>query len=145
MRGAWAGLDARHDRDALAWSALEGVAFGVADAYEALTAAAPATRAATEIRLAGGGSLAPAWRQLLADVLGTPLRPVEVPDASARGAALLGARAAGLPIVADTAAPEGAAARVEPRPAPVLTERRRLWLDAVHALRPLPFHTDSPG
>jgi sugar (pentulose or hexulose) kinase len=48
------------------------------------------------LRLAGGGSTNPAWRQLLADVLGYPLRAVDVPAASARGAALLAARAAGL-------------------------------------------------
>ena len=142
MRGAWAGLDARHDRDALAWSALEGVAFAVADAREALTDAAPATGHAPEIRLAGGGSLAPAWRRLLADVLGTPLRPVEVPDASARGAALLAARAAGLPT--EDPAPRAVAPRVEPNPAKELTDRRALWHDVVHALRPLPFHADSP-
>jgi sugar (pentulose or hexulose) kinase len=36
------------------------------------------------------------WRQLLADVLGRELAAVEVPSASARGAAFLGGRAAGL-------------------------------------------------
>jgi xylulokinase len=140
MRGAWAGLDARHDRDTLCWSALEGVAFAVADAHDALRDAAPQTRGATEIRLAGGGSVAREWRQLLADVLGTPLRPVEVPDASARGAALLAARAAGLPV-------DGGAPRtlplVEPRTSDVVTERRALYRDTLHALKPLPFTPDS--
>jgi xylulokinase len=41
------------------------------------------------VRLAGGGSTDPAFRQVLADALGRPLRAVDVPDASARGAALL--------------------------------------------------------
>ena len=146
MRGAWAGLDARHDREALAWAALEGVAFGVADAHDALRDAAPATRTATEIRLAGGGSVAPAWRQLLADVLGTPLRPVEVPDASARGAALLAARAAGLDDELDGRL-DGQdqphrGTLVEPRSTAV-AGRRALYRDTLHALQPLRFAPDS--
>jgi xylulokinase len=154
MRGAWAGLDVRHDREALCWSALEGVAFAVADAYDALRDARaglapadpriPPTRDGGEIRLAGGGSVAPEWRQLLADVLGTPLRPVEVPDASARGAALLAARAAGRQI--DTGTPGGDAATgtaVDPRTTDAVAERRALYRDTLDALRQLPFTPDS--
>jgi sugar (pentulose or hexulose) kinase len=48
------------------------------------------------LRLAGGGTVSAPWRQLLADVLGRELAAVEVPSASARGAAFLGGRAAGL-------------------------------------------------
>ena len=44
----------------------------------------------------GIGTLAAGWRQLLSDVLGLPLYAVDVPAASGRGAALLGAHAAGL-------------------------------------------------
>ncbi len=46
------------------------------------------------LRLAGGGTLPAGGRQLLADVLGLPLYAVDVPAASGRGAALLGARTA---------------------------------------------------
>jgi xylulokinase len=141
LRGAWAGLDARHDRDALCYAALEGVAFAVADARDALPGGGPGATAG-EIRLAGGGSVAPAWRQLLADVLGTPLRAVDAADASARGAALLAARAAGLP-PGDTAAaaPLAAGALVEPRAAAAgpLRDRLALYRDTLAALRPLPF------
>ena len=48
------------------------------------------------LRLAGGGSTHPAWRQLLADVVAYSLRSVDVAAASGRGAAVLGAKAAGL-------------------------------------------------
>jgi len=48
------------------------------------------------VRIAGGGTTHPAWRQLLADVVGRPLDAVEVTAASARGAALLAGCAAGL-------------------------------------------------
>ena len=57
------------------------------------------------LRLAGGGTLAAGWRQLLADVLGLPLYAVDVPAASGRGAALLGAHAAGLLSFDDIAGP----------------------------------------
>jgi xylulokinase len=93
MRGAWTALSPRHDRTTLLHAALEGVAFAVADELDALPGVPAAGR---ELRLAGGGTTSPGWRQLLADVLDARLHAVEVPGASARGAALLGARAGGL-------------------------------------------------
>jgi xylulokinase len=44
---------------------------------------------ATELRLAGGGSFDPRWRQLLSDVLEQPLQATATTAASALGAALL--------------------------------------------------------
>lgn len=84
--GAWIGLGLHHTRAHLARAALEGVAFAIAQGFAALqaTGADPG-----ELRLAGGGSLYPQWRQLLADVLRRPLHSVETSSASARGAALL--------------------------------------------------------
>jgi xylulokinase len=93
MRGAWTGLSPRHDRSRLLRAALEGVAFTIRDAVSCLL---PAEVPVDHLRLAGGGSIHPAWRQLLADVLGYTLRAVDVPAASGRGAALLGSRAAGI-------------------------------------------------
>ena len=90
LRGSWTGLDPRHDRISLLRSALEGVAFTIRAALEAL----PMAGRVDHLRLAGGGSTAPAWRQMLADILGYPLHAVHIPAASGRGAALLGARAA---------------------------------------------------
>ena len=78
-------------------SALEGVAFAIRDALDALLGEPPSReQGPPHLRLAGGGTLAAGWRQLLADVLGLPLYAVDVPAASGRGAALLGALAAGL-------------------------------------------------
>lgn len=54
---------------------------------------------APEIRLAGGGVLRAPWRQLLADVLGRPLRLMAASvasTASARGAAFLAGLACGV-------------------------------------------------
>ncbi len=86
MRGAWTNLNPRHDRAALARSALEGVAIAIKNAYAHL----PATDPSRSVLLAGGGTAASGWRQMLADALGRPLDAVQVSAASAMGAALLG-------------------------------------------------------
>ena len=97
-RGAWTGLGLDHTRAHLLRAALEGVAFALREALEALEDQGVT---APELRLAGGGTgggSGEPWRQLLADVLGRPLWPL--PDeissvASARGAALLAGLASG--------------------------------------------------
>jgi xylulokinase len=89
VRGVWTGLGLAHGRAHLLRAAFEGVAFALREGREALEEAGVR---APELRLAGGGVLRASWRQLLADVLGRPLRllPAYVaPVASARGAALL--------------------------------------------------------
>src|SRR5438105_12923029 len=85
-RGAWVGLRLSHSRGHLLRAALEGVAFAVRQGLEALLATGVP---ATELRLAGGGSFEPRWRQLLADVLEQPLLATATTSASALGAALL--------------------------------------------------------
>jgi xylulokinase len=85
-RGAWVGLRLSHSRGHLLRAALEGVAFAVRQGLEALLATGVA---ATELRLAGGGSFDARWRQLLADVLEQPLLATATTSASALGAALL--------------------------------------------------------
>ena len=92
LRGSWTGLGAHHSRRQLLHAALEGVAFSVRDGLHAL----PGIDAVAQLRLAGGGSTDPGWRQLLADVLGVPLHAADVSAASGRGAALLAAQAADL-------------------------------------------------
>jgi xylulokinase len=85
-RGAWVGLRLSHSRGHLLRAALEGVAFAVRQGLEALLATGVA---ATELRLAGGGSFDARWRQLLADVLEQRLLATATTSASALGAALL--------------------------------------------------------
>ncbi|HEY8679396.1 MAG TPA: xylulokinase [Candidatus Dormibacteraeota bacterium] len=85
-RGAWVGLRLTHARAHLFRAALEGVAFALRQALDALLATGIR---ADGLRLEGGGTLEPRWRQLLADVLERPLFSTATPAASARGAALL--------------------------------------------------------
>jgi xylulokinase len=86
------GLELRHDRADILRAVFEGVAFSIAEAAGAL----PEFADTSALYLAGGGSLHPTWRQLLCDLLGKRLLIVENPNASARGAAMLGGRAAGI-------------------------------------------------
>jgi len=135
LRGSWTGLALADDRTSLLRSALEGTAFAIRDALDALLAGDRPTR----LRLAGGGTLAPAWRQLLADVLAVPLYAVDVPAASGRGAALLGAHAAGLLSVADIQGPLAPSARLVAEPNPAATalhaERHARFRRVVAALK----------
>jgi xylulokinase len=92
-RGAWIGLRLHHRRAHLLRAALEGVAFSLRDGLEALIARGIEI---PQLRLAGGGSVRPEWRQMLADVLQRPLLAVPDPAASSRGAALLAGIASGV-------------------------------------------------
>jgi xylulokinase len=145
LRGSWTGLSLAADRTSLLRCALEGTAFSIRDALEALLGAQPAPR----LRLAGGGTLAPGWRQLLADVLGLPLYAVDVPAASGRGAALLGAQAAGLLSLADISGPLAPPARLVAEPDPVRAafhaERHARFRRVISALRAAQDPADDDG
>lgn len=86
-RGVFARLDSRSDAASMARAVMEGVAFSVRWAFEALFSSAgfvPKT-----INIGGGGSRSDVWTQIKADVLGIPLRRAAIPDSAAMGAALL--------------------------------------------------------
>jgi xylulokinase len=123
LRGSWTALSLACDRASLLRSALEGTAFAIRDALDALLGG----HRPAQLRLAGGGTLAAGWRQLLADVLELPLQAVDVPAASGRGAALLGASAAGLISLRDAEGPLAPPARLvaEPDPAGAAFHRER--------------------
>jgi xylulokinase len=89
--GGFSGFQLAHGRADLLRAAFEGVAFSIAEAAAAL----PEMADASSVYLAGGGTLHPSWRQLLSDALGKTLLVIGDPNASARGAALLGWQAAG--------------------------------------------------
>jgi xylulokinase len=107
-RGAWTGLGLDHTRGHLLRAALEGVAFALREALEALE---DLGTVAPELRLAGGGTGGESgepWRQLLADVLGRPLwlLPDEISSvASARGAAFLAGLTSGVYAIAEDTLP----------------------------------------
>ncbi|HEX6527524.1 MAG TPA: FGGY family carbohydrate kinase [Streptosporangiaceae bacterium] len=84
--GGWTGATLAHVREDLLRAALAGVAGLLRDGLDDLRAAGAAPR---QVLLGGGGSGHPAWRALLAEVLGVPLHPASTPSLTARGATLL--------------------------------------------------------
>jgi xylulokinase len=92
-RGAWVGLTLRHGRGHLTRSILEGVAFGLKDAFGLIQAAG--LGAVNQVRLSGGGARSLLWRQILASALELELVTVNTTEGAAYGAALLAGVGAG--------------------------------------------------
>jgi xylulokinase len=135
-RGAFVGLDLRHDRGALVRAVLEGVAFGLRDSLDLVAelGSAPALG-----RVSGGGARSELWLAIVASVLELPLERVAVAEGAAFGAALLGGVAAGTwadvhTAVAATIKPAG---RIEPvrEWVEVYRERRERYRALYPALR----------
>jgi xylulokinase len=139
LRGAWVGLRLDHDRTTLLRSALEGVAFAVAEAVDALVEpdATPGdTRSAVSV--SGRGAASAAWQQLLADVLGRIIVPSASADSSSKGAALLAGRLVGLPANPDRmsgTAPEAEQVRPRLHESDLLGVRRQRFAASMAALR----------
>ncbi|MGE5223825.1 MAG: gluconokinase [Omnitrophica WOR_2 bacterium] len=86
-RGLIYGLSLEHTRAHIARAALEGVAFCLADVWDALKNSGTMDPPA---RLTGGITRDAIWSQITADVLGIPLAAVDASDASVLGAAMVG-------------------------------------------------------
>ena len=91
-RGGFIGLSDRHDRAALAFAVIEGVALGVRSALQVLEHAGSPL---TELRVGGGGARLGQAGQLKADLLGCSVLHLDL-DPAAFGTAMLAAAAAGL-------------------------------------------------
>jgi len=92
-RGAFVGLQLRHDRGALVRAILEGVAFGLRDSLDLLRELGAE---ATVGRVSGGGARSRLWLRIVASVLDLRLETTESEQGSAFGAALLGGVAGGV-------------------------------------------------
>jgi gluconokinase len=85
--GAITGLSLATTAVEILAATLESVCYRLAAGYEALASTLPRP---PEVVASGGAIVAsPWWQQTLADVLGRPVRVVDEPEASARGAALV--------------------------------------------------------
>jgi sugar (pentulose or hexulose) kinase len=91
--GGFVGLRLDHTRADMARAILEGVAFEVRWALDAL---AEAGLGAERMWLSGGAARSPVWPAILADVTGRPLLVAAAAGWPARGAALLAAAGVGL-------------------------------------------------
>jgi xylulokinase len=138
-RGAFAGLSLRHDRGALVRAVLEGVAYGLRDSLDLLTALGVRP---TVGRVSGGGARSELWLQIVASILELPLERMAVEEGAAYGAALLGGVAGG--VFADVPAAVDACVRsrsvVEPVPEWVdaYAEHRARFVALYPALRGVP-------
>ena len=124
-RGAFSGLQLRHDRGALVRAVLEGVAFGLRDSLDVVRSLGIEVSSA---RASGGGARSELWLRICASVLDLPIERTVVEEGSAFGAALLGGVGGG--VFADVHEAVAGAVRtkdlVEPDPA---------WREAYGELR----------
>jgi len=86
-RGVFARLDPSAGAPEMARGVLEGVAYAVRLAFDALRQSSAVEPAV--INIGGGGAQSDLWCQIRADVLGTPLRRCVAPESAALGAAIL--------------------------------------------------------
>jgi xylulokinase len=97
-------------------AAMEGVTLGMAYGLRRMESLGLTP---SEIRLTGGGSQSPIWRQILADVFGTPVVTMESAEGAALGAAIQALHAASpdssLDDLAARCTPVKAGSRLEPK------------------------------
>jgi xylulokinase len=132
-RGAFVGLNVRHDRGALVRAVLEGVAFGLRDSRDLVTELGAQPESG---RVSGGGARSELWLRIVASALELALERVAVDEGAAFGAALLGGVAAGVwpDVHAAVAATVRPTEQIEPVPEWVAAYRERL--DLYRALYP---------
>jgi len=133
--GSWTEIRQGTSREDLIVSAVEGVAFGAADAVDAVIDGLRLDRD-PELRVGGGGSRGRQYLQLMADAIGRPLSVLPDLNATAVGAAILGGVAGGaFGTVEDAAAALAAQPKEIVDPHPIrkteLAERRQ----RMHQLR----------
>jgi xylulokinase len=137
-RGGWIGLTAKHTRADLIRALIEGVSYSQKDCLDLISALGVH---ASSIRVSGGGARSRLWRQILADVFGTPVATLASQEGSALGAAILAMVATG----EYSSVPEACAAIVrdqetqEPRSpeSKVYAEGHAVYRSMYPALKPL--------
>ena len=137
-RGGWIGLTAKHTRADLIRALIEGVAYSQKDGLDLVAALGVNVRS---IRASGGGARSRLWRQILADVFGTPVVMMASQEGSALGAAILAMVATGEYSSVEEAC--GAIVReqdvIEPRPeeGKIYSAGHAVYRSIYPALRPL--------
>ena len=87
-RGLFAGLGLSHTRGHLTRSVMEGITMALRDSLEIIESLDVPVK---QIRVSGGGSKNPFWRQMQADVFGRKVTTLKVEQGPAYGVALLAA------------------------------------------------------
>lgn len=92
-RGAWLGLQWRHEQSHLLRSLLEGVSFSLRDCWSIIHGMGITTNS---WKVSGGGSNSKLWMEILASILHHPLEIVQSSHGPAYGAAILAAQGTGI-------------------------------------------------
>ncbi|MDQ4074841.1 MAG: gluconokinase [Chloroflexota bacterium] len=129
LRATIHGLNLAHTRAHIVRATLEGVAFTLSDVWEALCGEELPEE---PVKLTGGITHSPIWAQIVADVLGATLIPIESADASAVGAALVGYASLGHTVFPRGVANAPTNTRYEPDPG-----RHQLYVDRHRAFQAL--------
>lgn len=95
LRGAFHGLNLRHDAEALKRAVLEGVVFNTRWAFDKVAAERGADSDAGPLPLVGGAAINPHLVRMLADTLNRPVRVGDTVHSGVRGAAAMAAPAMG--------------------------------------------------
>jgi xylulokinase len=96
LRGGWFGLSLTTDRADLVRSVFEGVALNARWMFDAVRGFVGKEHRIDRLTFVGGGARSDLWCQVMADVLGVPIRRAQDPVlANARGAGLIAAVALG--------------------------------------------------
>jgi xylulokinase len=136
--GAFIGTARADTRGTLVRAVLEGITLGMGQQIELMQQRGVPVR---EVRLTGGGSRNPWWRQLQADIYGVKCVAMQSEEGSALGAAMLGGVGAGVFKSVPEAAKRCAAPRETLRPRRKQTERYAAlgrWMRATYErLEPL--------
>lgn len=85
-RGVFFGLSARHEKQDMLRAIMEGVVYSLKDCMEVIRELKVEVN---EVRASGGGGKSPLWRQMQADVFGTPIAAINSAEGPALGVALL--------------------------------------------------------
>jgi xylulokinase len=93
-RASFIGMTLAHKKSDLIRAAMEGICFETKQMLEALKKAN--FKPFKLLRVTGGGARSDLWNQIQADIYGSPIETVKVSEATALGAAMLGAVGVGI-------------------------------------------------
>lgn len=130
LRASWGGLSLSTTRPELLRSVMEGMAYAVGAAFEALCESG--ARPDVPVMCLGGGSRDPAYVRVLATVLDIPLQPAASGDATVVGAARLAAEGCGIDMAPVEVVGESV---VRPAQDRMISERFARWRAGVSASR----------
>lgn len=92
-RGVFFGLSAKHEKQDMLRSIMEGVVYSLKDCLEIIKEMGVNIK---EVRASGGGGKSKLWRQMQADVFGTSINTINSSEGPALGVALLAGVGAGV-------------------------------------------------